>query len=115
MGFQLFKKNALVGGVLVNEKSIVSLLHNNIGVVKLAHHPPRNLGGHGQLGLLHFFRLFFFGGSGEYRRNFFHFGWGLARLNLRKHHELPQGHIDGTLNFCRRCCRRSLLRLGRIF
>ena len=103
-----------MGGVLVNEKSIVSLLHNNIGVVKLAHHPPLDLGGHGQLGLLHFFRLFFFGGSGGDRRNFFRFGWGLARLNLRKHHELPQGHIDGTLNFCRRCRRRCLLRLGRV-
>ena len=112
MGFQLFKENALVGGVLVDEKRVVSLLHNNIGVVKLAHHPPRNLGGHGQLGLLHFFRLFFFWGSGGNRRRLFCLGRGLACLNLGQHYKLPQGHIGRTLDFRRRCRRRGLLRLG---
>ena len=106
-----------MGGVLVDKEGVVPLLHQNIGAVQLAYHPPGVRLGHFQSGLLHFrFRCF----HGRFRRRrlrrFRQRGQGRGRLrldsltNLGQHDKLPQGHVSTGGNFLRRC--RGGFRLG---
>ena len=52
VGLQLVKEDPLMGGVLVDEKGIVSLLYQDIGPVQLSHHAPLRRLRHGELLLL---------------------------------------------------------------
>ena len=101
IGFQFFKENPFVGCVLVDEKGLVSLLHQNVGAVQLPHHPPFHSGGHFQSGLLRLrlgrrrFGRFRFGGCRFGRLG----GFGRFLVSLGQNHRLMQQTVGLLLNF----------------
>ena len=96
-----------MGGVLVDQKRVVPLLYNNVGIVQLAHHAPGLLCGHGQFHLLCF--LFRRGRDGvglgcRFRRlgaygRQLDLRLGGCRGNLGRDHRLPDGRHGGALYF----------------